>query len=905
MNYIFCPLCNGQGKLKDGTTCPKCKGKGFYALVGGFLLYFKGNFQAKQRIALGLKNFFSKAVIFFLFAFGFLGLVSILKVILHLDFLAKYWQFFSFPSSRLKLIFWISVITDCFIYYQLSIISERRKINWPKTKGEITSLNLTWEDISRLPKRYKINVVDALSPETSVLLFNSWSLAKKLKNKEILPLHLFSAGLNLPDFSLIINRLGLPWPKLKSKIAEALATLPTKEEKIDFSLEAKKILFSAYKIASEKKTKSVSPIEIFQALSEEKGIIKEILYDLEVGINEVRNVCVWIDVYKKIRERWQKFKGAVRFRPKGPINKAMTAVATPFLDAFSQDLTQIAQNGYLQICLDREKEFAEIFRLIESGERGIILVGEPGVGKTSIINGLVWKMIEEEVPKYLQDKRLVSLSIPSLVAGASRSGEIEERLQIIMNEIVKAGNVILFIPKIHNMVGVKTTKGELDISEILADALKKKLFLVISTTSPKEYRRYIENKDLGQVLAKIEINEPEENATIQILEANAAYIEGKHQVYFSYGAITQAYKLSKRYIHERFLPEKAINLLKEVASSVHKKRGRQTIIHAEDVARIVSEKTNIPVTKVTEKESEKLLNLEERIHQRIIDQDEAVNMVSAALRRARTELRDIKRPIVNLLFLGPTGVGKTELAKTVAEVYFGSEDKMIRLDMSEYQTKESIYRLIGTPKGERGGHLTEAVRLHPFSLLLLDEIEKAHPDILNLFLQVMDDGRLTDSLGRTIDFTNIILIGTSNAGTEFIQDEIKKGTPIKIIQEKLIREKLRPYFRPEFLNRFDGIIVFKPLGKTEIREITKLLLKRIINKLASKGITLKITDEAINELAEAGFDPIFGARPLKRVIQEKVNNTLSEYLLTNKIERRDIVIFDKGGVIRVKKQKII
>ena len=312
------------------------------------------------------------------------------------------------------------------------------------------------------------------------------------------------------------------------------------------------------------------------------------------------------------------------------------------------------------------------------------------------------------------------------------------------------------------------------------------------------------------------------------------------------------------------------------------------------MAALVAEKTNIPVTKLTEKESTKLLNLEEQIHKRLIGQNEAVNMVAAALRRARTELRSQKKPIVNLLFLGPTGVGKTELAKTVTEVYFGKENRMIRLDMSEYQEKGSINRLIGVPGGEKGGLLTESVRLNPSSLLLLDEIEKAHPDILNVFLQVMDDGRLTDALGRTINFTNLIIICTSNAGTDFIQEEIVKGTSVEIITETLIQEKLKPYFRPEFLNRFDGIVVFKPLGMEEIKQITKLLLKKLIKQLEEKGIILKATDEAITELAKAGFDPAFGARPLRRTIQNQVSDVLAKLLLTKKIGRRDIVILEKG-----------
>lgn len=474
-------------------------------------------------------------------------------------------------------------------------------------------------------------------------------------------------------------------------------------------------------------------------------------------------------------------------------------------------------------------------------------------------------------------------------------------MQIIMSEIVRAGNVILFIPNIHNMIGVRTTEGELDISEVLADALKKNLFIVIATSITGEYRKYIENKSLGGFLQKVEINEPDKNATIQILEANVMSIEGREHIYFSYASLAKAFDLSTRYISERFLPDKAINLLQEVAIYVKNKRGRQTIVQADDVAAIIAEKTSIPVTKITEQEGEKLLKLEDEIHRRIVDQDEAVKMVASALRRARTELRDLKRPIVNLLFLGPTGVGKTELAKTVAEVYFGDENKMARLDMSEYQTAESIYRLIGTPDSKESGQLTEQIRRNPFTLLLLDEIEKAHSDILNVFLQVMDDGRLTDALGRTIDFTNVILIGTSNAGTDFIQEEMQNGTSVAEIQNRLVRERLKNYFRPEFLNRFDGVIVFKPLGKVEIKQIAQLLLNKLAKQMIEKGITLKATDEAVTELSEAGFDPIFGARPLRRVIQERVNDALAQYLLTGKIGRRDIAILEKGGIIKVEK----
>ncbi len=534
----------------------------------------------------------------------------------------------------------------------------------------------------------------------------------------------------------------------------------------------------------------------------------------------------------------------------------------------------------------------------------MVLVGFPGTGKTNIIEGAANNMVAEEVPKVLQDKRFVSLSIAKLVAGAGGAGELEQRVLTIINEIARAGNIILFIDNIHNLVGAASVGTEsIDLSEVFSEFLRRYNVITIATTTPPDYTKYLENNPLGQLFERVMINEPEFNQAIQMLEAKVGFVEAREQVYFSYEALERIVELSQRYISDRYLPEKAIIILEEVGSKVRKEKGKNWVVTGEDVAALISAKTNIPLTQITQSESDKLLNLEKIIHQRIVGQNEAVDFVANALRRARTEIRDLKKPIVNLLFLGPTGVGKTELAKTVAEVYFGDENNMIRLDMSEYQNKESLDRLIGSATGGEGGYLTEAVRKNPFSLLLLDELEKAHPYILNIFLQVMDDGRLTDALGRTINFTNIILIATSNASTEYIQRKILEGWPLEKIKQDLILNELKNYFRPEFLNRFNGIVLFKPLTKEEIVEITKLLLKKLAQTMEVKGIKLEATEEAVRELAKEGFDPIFGARPLKRVIQEKVDNALANFLLTGKIGRRDKVILEKGWVIRIEQAK--
>ncbi|OQX71011.1 hypothetical protein B6D52_02830 [Candidatus Parcubacteria bacterium 4484_255] len=905
MQFIICPECQGHG-FQGIKKCPVCSGMGVYLCFGGYALFFKKNFSSQEKINAIGNSFFR--IIFKIASFLFVlwGVVCLLKIVTDLLklpfplFLAPF-----LPLNDLWLILWSAVLVSCYLIYSHERKKEKKIKIWPKSKIVQPRELLNFTDIKNLPAKYKIEVSASFSKSSSVLIRRAWSLARKHKNSQILPIHILGAALKDSDIKLVLARLGLNHKVLREKIERSLIapneSQIKKTSQINCGLATKKIILFAYTLAGQKGRLNLSPLEILESLVINDDLVREIFYDLEIDSHQIKNVCLWIDFYNEFRSHQHYFMQRSRFKPKGAINKAYTAIATPNLDAYSQDLTQLACNNYLQFCVNRQKEKENIFRIFSTERQSIILVGQPGVGKSTLVGGIARLMVTEDVPEILQDKRLVSLSLANLIAGASRPGDIEARLQAIINEVSISGNIVLFIKDIHNMIGVKTTQGELDISEILANALKAKSFLLIATSVPKEYHRLIEGQALGETLQKIDIEEPDKNINIQILEAHAAFVESKEQVYFSYRAIERIIDLSKRYIHDHFFPEKAVNLLKEVAIMVKRARGKKNIINSEDVAELIAQKVKIPVTKITQEESKALLGLEDRIHQRLINQNEAVNAVSAALRRARTELRNKKRPIVNLLFLGPTGVGKTELAKTVAEVYFGDEDRMIRIDMSEYQDSSSIDRLLGIATENKGGYLTEAVRRNPYSLLLLDEIEKANSDILNIFLQVMEDGRLTDALGRTIDFTNIILIGTSNAGTEFIQEGLRKNMSIQDIKEILLQEKLKPYFRPEFLNRFDGLIVFKTLGKTEIQKIAKLLLNKLSKQLEIKGITFRATEEAIQELAEAGFDPAFGARPLRRVIQEKVNNLLADFLLTGRASRRDVVILEKGGNLRVEK----
>jgi len=725
--------------------------------------------------------------------------------------------------------------------------------------------------------------------------------------------HLLFILLNDKDIKVVLARLGVGAANLQQIIDKNLAELVkkntkeklTRKQKLDLSDSLKNVLLNAYwHAATIRKVKQIEEIDLLAGLVKYDDGVNDFFYDFKINDDKIDNVIAWLDINLQLGRRYRRYRGRSLFRSKSGINRSYTAIATPMLDNFSSDLTLAAKFGRLPLSIAREEEIVEIMNTMESDMASVVLVGLPGVGKTNIVEGIANRMMAEEVPAVFQDKRLVSISIPWLISGAAGTGKLEERFLGILSETALSGNIILFIDNIHNLVGVSSEGTEgIDLSEVLATEIRNKNVIVIASTTNQEYVSQLEGKELGQILRKIDIAEPDKNQSIQIMESHVGGLENKYGIYFTYNALEKIYDLTDRYLPDTYLPIKAITIMEEVAVASSKMKKQDKLIRAEDVASLISRKTKIPLTSLSAKESSKLLNLEEEIHQRVIGQEEAVKQVSTALQRARAELRDKKRPIATLLFLGPTGVGKTELAKTVAEKYFGDEENMIRLDMSEYQNKNSLDRLIGSVSSGQTGLLTEAVRHKPFALLLLDEIEKAHPDILNVFLQVMEDGRLTDAFGKTVDFTNLIIVATSNAGTAYIQKQIQEHRSIDDFKDELIKEKLGGIFRPEFLNRFDSTVVFRPLTEAEIFQIAGLMLKKVQKRLAVKGIFFTATDEAQTELAQLGFDPVFGARPLRRVIQDRVDNALATFLLKGKIGRRDVVVFDKGGKIRIEKSK--
>lgn len=639
------------------------------------------------------------------------------------------------------------------------------------------------------------------------------------------------------------------------------------------------------------------------------------------------------------------------------------ASQTPTLDQYSRDLTELAENGELDPVIGRDKQMLRVIQILcRRGKNNPCLIGEPGVGKTAIVEGLAQSIVNGTVPELIAGKRLVSLDMSGLVAKSKYRGEFEERIKKVINEVIADGNVILFIDELHTIIGAGGAEGALDASNILKPALARGQLQVIGATTIEEYRKYVE-KDaaLERRFQPVTVEEPSEEEAIEILNGLKSLYEKHHHVTITQEAVTAAVKLSVRYINDRFLPDKAIDLMDEAAAklrldnfdasndmnrlrnekqllqdefeealseddidkarliktqiedaktrldkaykkNIRNRNRKKPVLGENEIARVVSGWTKIPVTRLTENEAEKLSKLENTLHKRVIGQEEAVSAVAKAVKRGRVGLKDPARPIGSFLFLGPTGVGKTEVAKALAEAVFGNEDAMIRVDMSEYMEKHSVSKMIGSPPGyvghEDGGQLSEKVRRNPFSVILFDEIEKAHPDVFNILLQVLDDGRITDSQGRTVDFKNTIIIMTSNAGASSIIEPKRLGfgdmsdeKQDHELMKNNVMEEVRRIFKPEFLNRIDETIVFRTLNKDDMKKITALLMKELVKRAEDQlDIELTVRDSARTYIVEKAYDKKYGARPLKRKIQDEIENRLAEDIINGRIKRGDKVI---------------
>lgn len=912
--FITCPDCSGTGRLK-GKTCTNCAGIGVGAFQDNHFLYCSLPLSKALISLRKARQLADSGIDIMLAIIGAAGIGALGWWLYQQGALAdalRYWTALSWEPLRfwearhpLILSFWFSILTDTYLIYRLSRARDENHLieRLAYQKAGTPLLNKAWPEIPHLKSRQRQNAAAGLNDEATRVMEEAFLLAERLKHARVEPLHIFASAIRLSrEVGALFSRLGLSEQKIIEGLERLLGRLVANVGRLALSAEALETVVEAYARAAAAGRSKISALELIMPCIDREELLAELLFQLEADKTKLANAIAWFQVSDQLVENYKRYRQMARFKPSSTMDRAYTALATPLLDHFSDDWTLAAKWGRIDICVGRDEEMRRIFDAIESGRNGLILVGPLGVGKTALIGGLAGRMVLEDVPQRLQDKRLIELDIARLIGG-STPAEAEEKLLSIIAEVSRARNIILFIKNIEKIMGI-TSGGEesLNLGSVLADAISRGIIYCLASASDENYVKFLEKTSLGEALFKIEVAEPDINRAILMVESKISSLEGRYGVYFSYNALAEVVTLTAKYIHDKYLPAKAIEVLEAVSVSVSRREDRT--VDREAIAAIITERTHIPVTKLTESESQNLLNLEDRIHERMIGQEEAVRMVASSLRRARVELRETKRPIANFLFLGPTGVGKTELAKTVAETYFGREDYMIRLDMSEYQNEDSVNKMIGSPDGVLG-YLTEAVRKMPFSLILLDEIEKAHPDILNLFLQVMDDGRLTDGQGKTIDFTNSIIIATSNVGSALIQEKVRAGTDLGTIKEQLLEEELVKAMRPELINRFDGVIIFRPLEQADVVAIARLMIKKIAKMVESKGFAFEISDSAITQLAELGFQPEYGARPLRRLLQERLEDAIATKLLEGGISRRDTIIVGDDLAITVRKAELL
>lgn len=745
--------------------------------------------------------------------------------------------------------------------------------------------------------RQSQDVFSNLSPAVSQCVKSATEKARQYNSPYVDPEHLLMALVESPEVFSLVEASGVDAKKLQDDLFSKSQRGEFSGEP-EFSSKTRKVFEEAKRLSEGEKAQFISFYHIIASFFQhDDWFATQTLKENGIDLAKLQKAQKDLDS-KKSSELSENEK-AVQEEAKV---KELANGGTSVLETYTIDLTQKARDGKLDPVVERDAEIERVMEILtRRTKNNPALIGDAGVGKTAIVEGLAQKIASGQIPDPLKDKKLLVLDLSLMIAGAKHRGEFEERLEHLIKEVkLSAGGVILFIDELHTIIGAGGD-GSMDAANILKPALARGELQCIGATTIKEFRQYIE-KDAAfeRRFQKVSVEEPTAEQAIKMLAGIVPKYEQHHSVKVQPNAIEAAVRLSQRYIADRSLPDKAIDVIDEACAKVVLNNIQPREVSEDIVKDIVSALSGIPITKLTQDESKVLLELENLIHKRLIDQEPAVKAVSEAIRRNRAGLKNPKRPVGSFIFLGPTGVGKTQLAKTLAEVMFGVEDKMIRIDMSEYMEKNATARMIGAPPGyvgyEEGGQLTEAVRKNPYSVILFDEIEKANQDVFNIFLQILDEGRLTDSKGRTVDFKNTIIICTSNVGTQLI-----KGSNISDpnLQKQMMEELLR-FFRPEFVNRFDDIIIFRGLMPQDMEAIVAVMISEVSKLLAEQKITLELSAPAKTKMAQIGFDPVFGARPLRRMIQKMIENPLSSALIRGEVKsgQNILVDLDQSGQFR-------
>jgi len=792
-------------------------------------------------------------------------------------------------TSPIKWLFWLGILLALFVVDFIMHLGKADR----SLRGDLSG---------------RVNLLKYTAPASFTILEYGFDRSMLLGGNFYL--YILKKLLERNDIKDGLSRMDVKLEDFRDKVDEMLAASLSKKKEYGSKAEHReilrkeieKILTLALEQAAASGNRYITPKDIFAALSycDSHGVLR-VLEFFNIDPGDLENSLIFSNYYKPFKfirnlpstlDEFISFSRPYKVRHR-VMNRAWTARPTPFLDQFSVDLTDYAMIESIGFLVGHKQEYDRLVDITSrQGRPNVLLVGDPGVGKGTIVRHLVYEITKDRVPSQLFDKRVVELKITDMLTGVEQT-EIQSRVNKIVNEIVSAGNVILYIPEVHNLIKMSGKVG-LNAADIFFPSFNSSTFSVIATTIPKELKQMSEGH--GQFIEVFEtINVPDISISEaeKLLVYKSLMLEKQFKITVNFNAIKQAVSLSSKYFKDKSLLTSSEELLRESISNAKEREDK--VLNGDDVLDIAQRKISIPLRQAKEVEAAKLLNLENIIHQKFIDQEEAVKAVSQALREYRSGLSRKGGPIATFLFVGPTGVGKTELAKILTNIQFGSSDAMIRFDMSEYQDKQNIFKFIGSPDGKMSGNLTDAVMKKPYSLILLDEFEKAHPDILNIFLQVFDDGRLTDNFGKVADFSHTIIIATSNASSNFIKEQIELGKPMTQIRDE-VKKKLTEYFKPELINRFSGTIVFKELSKDDIAAIARILLANLAKDVMdSHNMAIKFTDDAIKKISIWGYDPVFGARPLRGVISEKVRSVLAEKILKNEIQKGGSLLISVKG----------